>query len=131
MSTDLTQHVPTRATCERLRDAGFPQDTYLHWRQNAPTYGWDLVHWEPKVPRRQLAAPIASELLEVLRPADSGTWIDLTQWHDGVAVARSRAAEPCTMRADEAWTKRASHANPAEALALLWLALHEEAKRDA
>jgi len=63
------QLVPDRETCERLRAAGFPQDTYFGWCRRW-TKESEFTEWEWEVGQRfeaeQNAAPTAAEIMEDL-----------------------------------------------------------------
>jgi len=123
MILPLDQLVPTRETCEKLRDAGFPQETYFNFSREkmyndsqfrllaglGKSYDWVSI-----------AAPTAAEILEVLPLGpmndDGDRWSQVcwpdrhrVWWHD----------YGCPDVACE------GHATYAEALALLWLKTKE------
>ncbi len=128
----IEQHVPSRETCERLRDAGFPQDdTFLAWAI------WDAAHggdWEllpaggeigfgkgsPNGWSNFLAAPLVSELMEAL----AGLYPVRLCVHmqRDKAILSIAALESATIFDPPTEVRRE---NPAEALALLWLRVKE------
>lgn len=85
-TTDLTQHVPSAATCHQLKRAGFPQTTFVSWTKkvSANEQSWVLedstlahLHYQldtvverpvplgkgaTRPPDEVVAAPILSEI---------------------------------------------------------------------
>lgn len=114
----LENHVPTLETCKRLKEAGFPQDTYFNWARewNKPSNhsdrrlvtGWLLITRNEgrtvgtKIER--VAAPIMTEIGYEL---DKITVFDRDVWVDNLMIFHTN---------DE---------NLAEAVALVWLKFNE------
>lgn len=124
----MTTHVPSLETCQRLKTAGFPQETEHSWRKShvsQDTYIDDAVDFED---RYQLcAAPLLTEILEQL-PLDYEN--NQQKW----GLLRLRATETGTgerwmtvgyehVTSSQSLLLAAQDANPAEAAALLWLEL--------
>lgn len=122
MILPLESQVPTRETCERLREKGFPQDTHFRlvpggdepWNADTDAIaqergsGEDFTRWE-----RGIAAPTLAELLEVLRNIEPTLDVTMSTVVEG--------APP-----EDLWGiwhahEFEIHENSAEAAALLWL----------
>lgn len=141
--TDIKNHVPDLETCEMLRDAGFPQETYFHWvRRNDKWVLWDETgHSEFETGREQewIAAPLATEIMSLFDfeidkrisytsfPVVSLHFVDgffcclykdsIVEWSDTDPTIRNVETE-----IDYEDT------NPATACTLMWLKLKKENK---
>jgi hypothetical protein len=88
----LTELVPSREVCQRLKQAGFPQDTALVWffRFDALNhYSWVTPRIEEYNPidDSHVAAPTAEEILKELpRNVDMKQWVRVNQFYDGYGV---------------------------------------------
>ena len=105
----MTNHVPTLSTCQRLKAAGFPQNTWVSWSLEGELAGTGFFKsFNVQV---DCAAPLLTELLEQLP--------NQTQLYKGKTglifrrIGDSTRRDPCESD------------NPAEAAALLWLELKE------
>lgn len=116
----LDQQVPTRETCERLKELGFPQEALWSWGlfgnvgsvlKRPP--GLRLTEHLPRV-HRVAAAPTVSELLEALEKQG---------WN--VVELLVREESYCAEVLDMARSWTATAPNAAEALALLWIKVQE------
>jgi hypothetical protein len=123
----LENHVPTGATCKRLKEAGFPQNAYLSWYVSDPDHSYVLSPYEYREVTYYrddvewlCAAPILTEILEQLPEAtkESLVSISIDKVENGYEAIDDRFQE------QPIWFE---HSNPAEATALLWLNLHEAA----
>lgn len=115
------QLVPDRETCERLRAAGFPQDTHLCWIETRG--GHIVVHrfaggqYAGSPPKLQIAAaPTAAEIMEDLRPKDLEERFGM---HAGIVMMGTSFV--CERWRDRDKRVQTANANLAQALAELWL----------
>jgi hypothetical protein len=60
----MEQHVPTLETCQRLKDAGFPQQTEFYWRNLDDR--WSIFNCIDDDEPEGCAAPILTEILAQL-----------------------------------------------------------------
>ena len=126
MILDLEELVPSRETCEKLRDAGFPQATrfvYFAGAAQGPEY-WDWTSDDLNNFCAPIAAPTAAELGASLSKAASGTpgrMVDSFSFGDGSYWAA--CLKDCNGGERNICCKNAD--TEAEARALLWLDLHE------
>jgi hypothetical protein len=126
----LEDLVPSRSTCEELKKSGFPQETYFHWSQLGNGL-WDPVHWEPRVPLRQLAAPTLGELMEELeRGGNEVQLITANAINPNDRITWYVRSDNCSLAATttpySSWD--AFHTNPAEAAAKVFLARAKEVR---
>lgn len=117
MILSIDQQVPTRSTCERMKELGFPQNGtfFVHERMGSHKRIEEFV-----VPRYQagilhiVAAPTVSELLEVLEKQG---------WNVVELLVREGSYYAEVDDIARSWTATAPTA--AEALALLWIKTQE------
>jgi hypothetical protein len=102
---ELTNHVPILETCQKLKEVGFPQDTYFVWWSGDGSYS-HMVSPRRGIINPEFSAPILTELLEQL-PEEVGLLKKPTHY---------------AVLSGVQWSNK----NPAEAAALLWLDLHKE-----
>ena len=112
----MRNHVPALETCQRLKAAGFPQETEHSWRKSHvsdDTYVDDSVEFPD--PHQLCAAPLLTEILEQLpQKTDRGSVLTV-QYSDLF----------------KKWpvihgALNGMHESPAEAAALLWLELNHK-----
>lgn len=114
----MTNHVPTLETCQKMKEAGFPQgrgDVGAYWWMNVrngsvylSTYAEDLNYDANML----CAAPILTEILE-----------QLPDWCDGCFYT-NKDGNRVYFTGVESEARNITHTNPAEAAALLWLELN-------
>ncbi len=125
----IEDHVPSWKTCQRLKEKGFPQETHFTWAQNNTIYKWCVVDtvdhddgWEWDY-SWEYAAPILSEVLELLPPAVAiakGTIRGEVKYiavHDSFVLSQKYIDSQALNRFMD---------NPVESAALLWLELKED-----
>jgi hypothetical protein len=129
----MTNHVPTLETCEKLKDAGYPQQTEFVWTSTGPTRRVQVEALQTHKPAIECAAPILTEILEQLKPyAKKGEWgngwkgiytnffwddID-SDWSVNIANCDEEFRNPLNAPGGQG-------DSPAEAAALLWLELNK------
>jgi hypothetical protein len=118
------QLVPTRGTCERLKVAGFGQDTYFVWWM--PPHGRPMLYYRAMCNwhTHLFAAPTAAELMDALPTritrGESCYWLGLSPQDDGGFVAHYS-------NGGDVYGETNTEGQPAaEALALLWLEVKEK-----
>ncbi len=134
----MNNHIPTLETCQKLKAAGFPQETEFYWvtynkvtqletkdkrselQADAPLSGWEY---------EDCAAPLLTEILEQLPHKiliglqESPMRFNMHKVYKGKPVSYSIGYG--NMRP---FAVHRGHYNPSEAAALLWLELNREAE---
>jgi hypothetical protein len=116
---DFEELVPTRETCARLTDAGFPPRTYFCWHVNIRDEWQIFCNGFDSVKPGPIPAPTAAELGQVL---------PLNMRHEGVEYfLKLSLTRPVYASGDGRKTFGVRPADTeAEARALLWLRLESE-----
>lgn len=128
----MTNHIPELETCQKLKEAGFPQDTlFSRWsnitlHNGNPDFadlvnlseggGWD---WDYEL---VCAAPILTELLEQLPRSIEVDGV----WGYYLRIEPIMGTSQWRFNYSHMKPIETIHDNPAEAAALLWLALKSE-----
>jgi len=121
----LESLVPSRETCERLKAAGFPQDTIFHWCEQQECFGvmqFRLRDAASDVTRGP-AAPLLGELLEELEKQTPAAHVAVIS--SVVARCRFRSVTLSPVQEDD---YSLQDTNPAEAAAQVFLARAKEVR---
>lgn len=109
---NLESHVPSRETCEKLKAAGFPQETLFYWEWNGREY--QLVFGQSSF--AICAAPLLSEILEQFAEMKYSASIgNINLDYLAAATASNPGMVPVFAHSG------LPHTNPAEAAAQLYL----------
>ncbi len=115
----MTNHVPPLETCQKLKKAGFPQETLFHWNEDIPGQ-WDVTDYgvtSDSGDSLSVAAPLLTEIMELLPVRDaSNDHLQLTKGLIRDQVGYEIGFGSVDGPIDE---------NPVEAAALLWLELNK------
>lgn len=106
----MTNHVPTLETCQKLKAAGFLQETQHCWVDMGEH--WIVAH-HPAWTKGDISAPLLTEILDNL-PFGKTVWQGDENYF--VSLSDGYGSHDQTVE----------HNNPAEAAALLYLALKEQ-----
>jgi hypothetical protein len=119
----MTNHVPTLETCQKLKEAGFSQETEFHWLSpNRANIKW---HIGRKFSLGDgCAAPLLTEILEGLPENLKATHGKVSYLHS-VYMERSGGDFHFGYQ-DIPDIEPQSSYSPAEAAALLWLELNKK-----
>lgn len=115
----MTNHVPTLETCQKLKEAGFPQETWHSWVAHI-SLEFDTLTWHLEDTRLNMehdgkcAAPILTEILEQLQELSPGEF----------SFIKQSSGKWLLIHLVELKEEYYYGDNPAEAAALLWLELH-------
>jgi hypothetical protein len=108
----LSAHVVSLPLAQRMKAAGFVQETCCMWSHRSAT-GWDIVQHKGDCATEWCAAPLASEVMEKMgdtcvleRFGEDGSYQAVDYHRNLTEVGYAQTA--------------------ADALALLWLALNEK-----
>ncbi len=129
----MTNHVPTLETCQKLKEVGYPQTTFFNYSRSLGLGGnFRLGHKgsiETREVKERCAAPILTEILEQL---PDGVQISVF-WRKGGELSQEDSLYKAWIPGKDEGTSHEPYPDqvstfdkkPAEAAALLYLALHE------